>query len=175
MLTKQIVRLMSEQDCILHSESKPTIVIVDDEEILLKSISLLLCLETNYHVRTFMSVTEALDFIEHHETDLVISDYVMPLMDGIAFLSRVKEIKPEIPRIILTSVADRNVTIRAIREVGLFQYITRPIDNDDLLIIVRNALERQSLVKNMQEQVSRMKTACHETEELQNEIIKVFV
>lgn len=156
-------------------ETKPTVVIVDDEEILLTSLSLLLRVETEYRVKTFPSVAEALEYIRHHDADLVISDYVMPVMNGITFLSLVKEIRPEIPRIILTSVADRNVTVPAIREAGLFQYIVRPIDSEDLLIVVRNAVERQRLVKRMRNQRNQLKSAVDEFEDLQNEIIKVFV
>ena len=99
----------------------PNVVIVDDEEMVLTSLSSLLSLETDYEIKTFLSSKEALDHIKNEETDLVISDFLMPEMDGITFLGKVRKIKPEIPRIILTGYADKENAIKAINEVGLFQ------------------------------------------------------
>ena len=79
-----------------------TVILVDDEEMVLTSLNSFLTLETDYEVHTFTSAKEALEFIKKNEVDLVISDYLMPEMDGISFLAEVKKLKPEIPRIILT-------------------------------------------------------------------------
>ena len=86
------------------------IAIVDDEEMVLTSIRSFLVLETDYEVSTFLSPKEAISFIRDHEADLVLSDFLMPEMDGISFLSRVRELKSEIPRIILTGYADKKKT-----------------------------------------------------------------
>ena len=121
-------------------DENATVVLVDDEEMVLTSLSSFLTLETEYDVNTFTSAKEALEFIKTNDVDIVISDYLMPEMDGITFLAHVKEVKPEIPRIILTGYADKENAIKAINEVGLYQYIEKPWDNDDLLIILRNAI-----------------------------------
>ena len=99
-------------------EDTATIVLVDDEEMVLTSLNSFLTLETEYDVYTFTSAKEALKFIEESEVDIVISDYLMPEMDGITFLGQVRNIKPEIPRIILTGYADKENAIKAINEVG---------------------------------------------------------
>ena len=83
---------------------QPTILLVDDEEMVLTSLSSLLQLETEYNVHTFTSAKKALEFIEQNEVDLVISDYLMPEMDGITFLGNVRNIKPDIPRIVLITM-----------------------------------------------------------------------
>ena len=70
----------------MDSNWKSNVVIVDDEEIVLTSLSSLLSLETDYEVKTFLSSEEALKYIKNEDTDLVISDYLMPGMDGITFL-----------------------------------------------------------------------------------------
>ncbi len=103
------------------STPNATIVIVDDEEMVLTSIKSFLNLETDYSVKTFTSVSDTLDYIKNGEVDLVISDYLMPEMDGITFLAKVKDLRPEVPRIILTGYADKENAIKAINEVGLFQ------------------------------------------------------
>ena len=72
-----------------------SILIVDDEEMVLTSLSSFLTLETDYDVVTFTHASEALKHIESSEVDLVISDFLMPEMDGLQFLSRVRDMRPE--------------------------------------------------------------------------------
>lgn len=157
------------------TNNSQTIIIVDDEEMVLTSLNSFLSLETEYKVKTFTSVKEALNFVKSNDVDLVVSDYLMPEMDGISFLAQVKKLKPEVPRIILTGYADKENAIKAINEVGLFQYIEKPWDNDDLLIIFRNGLERQQLMKKLQEKIGEINIAYGELQDLQREIVKTFV
>ncbi len=117
------------------SEEKSVVMIVDDEEMVLMSIRSFLNLETPYEVLTFTSPVEALDHFARSEVDLVISDYLMPEMDGISFLGKVRALKPDVPRIILTGYADKENAIKAINEVGLYQYIEKPWDNEDLRVV----------------------------------------
>ena len=152
-----------------------TVVVVDDEDMVLTSIQSFLGLETDYNVVTFSSAIEALDYVKESEVDLVISDYLMPEMDGITFLAKVREMKPEVPRIILTGYADKENAIKAINEVGLFQYIEKPWDNSDLLIIIRNGLDKQKLIKKLQEKIGEINSAYGELESLHQEIVKAFV
>ena len=152
-----------------------TIVIVDDEEMVLTSLNSFLALETDYTVKTFTSAKEALDFIAKEPIGLVMSDYLMPEMDGISFLAEVKKLRPEVPRIILTGYADKENAIKAINDVGLFQYIEKPWDNDDILIIFRNGLEKQKLMKRLDQKIEEINTAYSELQGLQREIIKTFV
>lgn len=156
-------------------ENKQTIVIVDDEEMVLTSLSSFLALETDYYVKTFTSVKKALEFIKNNDVGLVISDYLMPEMDGISFLAKVKDLKPHIPRIILTGYADKENAIKAINDVGLFQYIEKPWSNEDILIILRNGLEKQKLMKKLQEKIDEINKAYAELQNLQHEIVKTFV
>ncbi|MBK7093391.1 MAG: response regulator [bacterium] len=159
-----------------HKVEKPeTIVIVDDEEMVVSSLSSFLSLETNYDVKTFTSVNAALSFIEKNEIDLVMSDYLMPEMDGITFLTKVRDLYPQVPRIILTGYADKENAIKAINDVGLFQYLEKPWDNSDILIVLRNGLERNKLMKKLQEKVEEINRAYGELQVLQREIVKAFV
>ena len=152
-----------------------TIVIVDDEDMVLKSIESYLDLETSYNVVSFTSAEKALEYIKNNNTNLVISDYLMPEMDGITFLAKVREIKPEILRIILTGYADKENAIKAINEVGLFQYIEKPWDNDDLKIVIRNGLERQQLLKRLHEKMIEIDGAHTELQSMHREILKTFI
>ena len=152
-----------------------TIVIVDDEEMVLTSLSSFLHLETEYDVKTFISPNKALEFIRDHDIDLVVSDYLMPEMDGISFLSNVRKLKPEVPRIILTGYADKENAIKAINDVNLFQYIEKPWDNNDILIIFRNGLEKTNLLRKLREKIAEIDSAYSDLTELHNEVLKTFI
>ena len=152
-----------------------TIVIVDDEDMVLTSINSFLTLETDYTVVTFLSALEAIEYVRQNEVDLVISDYLMPEMDGITFLGHVRDIRPEVPRVILTGYADKENAIKAINEVGLFQYIEKPWDNDDLRIIIRNGLEKKLLLLQLQSKIEQINKAYSELQTIQQEVLKTFV
>jgi DNA-binding NtrC family response regulator len=154
---------------------KQVVVIVDDEEMVLKSLSSLLALETDYDVQTFLSPHEALEFTKSNDVDLVVSDYLMPDMDGLTFLELVRKERPEVSRIILTGYADKENAIKAINDVGLFQYIEKPWNNDDLLINFRNGLNRTKLLKKLQNKINEMNDTYGDLKDLQKAIIKTFL
>ena len=133
--------------------NKGTVLIVDDEEMVLTSLSTLLSLETDYDVKTFVSAAKAVEHLQSNSVDLIISDFLMPEMNGLEFLTKAKSFRPEVPRIILTGFADKENAIKLINEVGLYQYIEKPWDNADLLLIVRNALEKRQLLANLLDKV----------------------
>ncbi len=158
-----------------QDQHTPVVVIVDDEEIVLKSLISILNLETDYKVVTFTLPRQALEHIEKNEIDLIISDYLMPDMNGISFLAKVRELRPQVPRIILTGYADKENAIKAINEVGLFQYIEKPWDNDDLLLIIRNGLDKLKLLRQLQQKISEINIAYTDLQDIQTEILKTFV
>ena len=159
----------------MSSEETPIIVIVDDEEMVLTSLKSFLTLETDYDIQTFTSAKKAIQFVQDNKTSLVVSDYLMPEMNGIEFLSEIKKIDPSIPRIIITGYADKENAIKAINEVGLYQYIEKPWDNDDILIIFRNALEKKMLLNKLEDKMGQITKASSELQNLQLDIVKAFI
>lgn len=157
------------------SAEKSVVMIVDDEEMVLMSIRSFLNLETSYEVLTFTSPLEALDHFAQHEVDLVMSDYLMPEMDGISFLAKVRDLRPDVPRIILTGYAGKENAIKAINEVGLYQYIEKPWNNEDLQIILRNSLEKRQLISKLTQKIAEINRAHGELQGLHREIVKTFV
>ncbi len=150
------------------------ILLVDDEEMVVTSIKSFLTLETDYEVAAFTSPKEALEFVRKNKVDLVISDYLMPDIDGIEFLGLVKDIQPEATRILLTGYADKENAIKAINDVGLYQYIEKPWENDDLRLIIRNGLEKRILLKRLEEKITEVNKAHDELMNVQKEILKAF-
>lgn len=145
--------------------NKGKIVVVDDEKVVTSSISALLKVEGFSDAHFFNSPTEALSFLEINRPDLVISDFYMPEMNGLEFLSKVKKIHPEVSRILLTGYADKENAIRAINEVGLYRYIEKPwSSNDDLVINIKNGIERSYLLSQLREKISELEIAKQELE-----------
>ena len=159
-----------------NNGSTPTILLVDDEEMVLNSIKSFFAIESDYRVEAYTSPVRALGDIEGYgkHFDLVISDYLMPEMDGITFLAKVKEKRPLVPRILLTGYADKENAIKAINNVGLYQYIEKPWDNEDLRLVIRNGLEKTLLLKQLEEKIREVERAQHDLSEVQKDILRVF-
>ena len=152
-----------------------TVLLVDDEEIVTTSISALLMLETDYDVLVFNSPIEALEEMQHEEIDLVISDYLMPDMNGVEFLMEMKKLQPEAIRIILTAYADKENAIKAINEVGLYQFVEKPWDNDALLLLIRNGLRNRVLLQQLSKKMGELDIAADKLQQVQTEILKAFI
>lgn len=153
----------------------PVIVIVDDEEMVLTSLRSFLSLETDYDVLTFNAPEAALGKLQDHAVDLVISDYLMPGMNGIAFLLELKKIHPFATRVLLTGYADKENAIKAINEVGLYQYIEKPWRNEDLKLIIQNGLERRFLMEQLEQKIQEVQSVQRSLQDIQAQIIKAFM
>jgi DNA-binding NtrC family response regulator len=122
------------------------ILIVDDEEKILKSLCRLLMNE-NYEIKTANSAEEGLAILKEFPAQLIISDNMMPGMTGIEFFKKVEDLYPNTIRIILTGRADIKVTIASINEGEIFRFLTKPCKGDELKITIANALKYYDLIK----------------------------
>ena len=132
------------------------ILIVDDENMVTKTLSMLLGLEGFSNVVTFNSPFEALDYLKENEVDLIISDFIMPQMNGIDFLENAKKLQKDTSTILLTGYADKENAIRAINEIGIFKYIEKPWDNNNLIINIKNALTQTRLKKELDKKIEEL-------------------
>lgn len=128
----------------IFNESKPSVVIVDDEQNILSSLQRMLHTE-GYHIRTATSGFEALVLLEECDADLIVSDMRMPRMDGAEFLRQVAQKWPDTARILLTGYADLRSTIKAINAGNIYKYISKPWEDYDLKLQVKLALEKRFL------------------------------
>jgi serine phosphatase RsbU (regulator of sigma subunit) len=152
----------------MSKDGKPTkVLVVDDDELVLSSLRGVFTLQTDYDILDEANPLEALKLIERQPLDVVISDFLMPQMNGIDFLKEVRNLQPEAVRLLLTGYADKENAIRAINEVGLYHYIEKPWDNQAMLNIIRNALEEKSLRNQLAEKVSDLNTLLMDYGELE--------
>ncbi len=143
---------------------KGKIVVVDDEKIVTSAFKALLKVEGFSDAHLFNSPKDALEFLKNNQPDLVISDFLMPEMNGLEFLSEVKKLYPEVSKILLTGYADKENAIRAINEIGLYRYIEKPWDNDDLIINIKNGIERSYLLSELRAKIKELEGAKKELE-----------
>lgn len=130
------------------------ILFVDDDENILAGYKRNLRLK--YFVRTISDPEEALLVLSKEEDfDVVISDFKMPVMDGITFLSKAKKIKPDTVRIILTGFADINNAISAVNEGNVFRFLTKPIAHDSLLKAIGAGVDQYRLINAEKELLNK--------------------
>src|SRR6058998_3366025 len=120
------------------------ILVVDDEEIMREILETLLRRE-GYDVRVASSGAEGLEMARALPFDAAIVDIMMPGLDGIATLDELRRIDDDLAVIIITAYASVESAISAMK-AGAFDYITKPFKNDEVIVVVRNAMERRRLV-----------------------------
>ncbi|MDO9226575.1 MAG: response regulator [Pseudomonadota bacterium] len=121
-----------------------TLLFVDDEPSILSSLKRLFR-PHGYQIFTGEGGQAGLDVLEKEHVDLVISDMRMPGMDGAHFLEQARLRWPDTIRILLTGYADIESTIAAINKGQIYRYINKPWDDNEIVLIVREALERRRL------------------------------
>src|SRR5271155_240023 len=123
---------------------KEKILVVDDEEAIREVVSTLLEAQ-GYRCRTCVNGRMALESFRSEAADLVLSDIVMPEMDGLKLLAELREADPDVPVIMVTAMHDISIALEAIR-AGAYDYILKPFEKDQLFMSVRRALEHRRLV-----------------------------
>jgi len=143
---------------------KGKIVVVDDEELITSNLKILLSIEGFNDVHYFNEPKKALEFLKNEQPDLIISDFLMPEMNGLEFLSEANKLYPEVSKILLTAYADKENAIKAINEIGLYRYIEKPWDNDDLIMVLKNGIERSHLLQELRSKIDELEVAKKELE-----------
>ena len=154
---------------------KPSILIADDEDMVIASIKAFLQLEGDFDVHGFTDPEEAAAFAAANPVDVVVSDYLMPKMNGIQLLGKIKDAQPEASRVLLTGHADKQSAIQAINQVALFQYLEKPWDNAQLLLVIQSGAERAKLFRDLREKVEELDTAHSSLKTVQRRLIEAFL
>ncbi len=129
---------------IAASGSKKKILLIDDEKSVLDSLKMMLTFE-GYDVAAAESVNRAIKFLEEEDFNLIVSDVRMPGISGLDFIELFKKARQDLsskllPIILMTAYSDVKTGVEAIKQ-GVFDYITKPFDNEEFKIIVKRALD----------------------------------
>ena len=119
---------------------KHPILIVDDEPDVLFSLKGLL--RHDFELHTAESGEQALEILRQHPIHVIMTDQRMPGMTGVQLMSQAKALHPEAVRIVFTGYADIKAVVEAINTGGLYRYITKPWDPDELIDVLHHAAKR---------------------------------
>jgi DNA-binding NtrC family response regulator len=123
-----------------------TILCVDDDPWILATAKKILE-AGGYRVLTTTDPLQVLPLIEWEEVDMVVADLAMPEVDGVQLLQRVRELYPDVPRIVLSGTASLESALRAINESEVFRFLTKPFEQETLLRAASEAAQRRQAMR----------------------------
>jgi two-component system NtrC family sensor kinase len=126
------------------SARTPVVLCVDDEMPILHSLRRVFLDET-WETLFASSGEEGLGFVASRDVDVVLADFRMPGMDGVEFLKRVKALRPECLRVVLSGYADITLIVEALNEGQIYKFLSKPWNDDELRHQVRSLLDHQRL------------------------------
>lgn len=140
------------------------ILIIDDEKAIRKTLTEILSFE-GYKIQEAADGEEGLKKFKESTYDLVLCDIKMPKMDGIEFLQKAGEVNPDVPIIMISGHGNIETAVEAVKK-GAYDYISKPPDLNRLLITIRNAMDKSTLVsetKVLKRKVSRVQEMIGES------------
>ncbi len=158
-----------EQQDLKEKNKQYTIMCVDDEKNILSSLRRLLRPE-GYNIILANGGAEGLELLKDNDVDLVISDMRMPEMNGAEFLEQVYKLYPDTMRILLTGYSEISSTIDAINKGNIYKYISKPWEENDLKLTIRNAIEQKYLEKERDELIDLTRKQNEELKEFNNNL-----
>ena len=119
---------------------KVKVLVVDDEEIVLQSVGKVLKSdgEHEFIIDTALSASEGLDLMALRKYDVVVTDLMMPGIDGLQFIERIRWVDRETRIVMITGYATMRTALQALRK-GAFDYIAKPFTKEELRSVVKNA------------------------------------
>ena len=146
------------------------VMLVDDEDYILKALKRTINAYTDWDVETYQDPREALRRARTTVFDAVITDYMMPEINGLELLQELRDIQPDTIRILLTGVIDIETGMSAINKAGAFRFIPKPWDDEQLLDNIREGLkfrdillENRILAETVREQKKTLRSLGYES------------
>jgi len=146
------------------SITNASILVVDDEEIIREALEALLTAE-GYRVTTAATGQQGIDAIGAKPVDAVLLDLMLPDKTGIEVLDEIRRQDDELPVIMVTAYGTIEGAVAATKQ-GAFYYFTKPFKNDEVLAVLRNAVERRRLVLENRELRDRLRSGAHRFDEI---------
>ncbi len=132
------------------ADNKGSILVVDDEEIVLAALRETLRRE-GYDVTTVSNPISALELLQQKTFAVILTDQQMPQLTGLEFLAQAKNLQPEATRILITAVLSLNTVIDSINKGEIYRFIVKPWLREELLVTISNAVQRFDLIRRNRE------------------------
>ncbi len=172
-LTRKAVAVIeNEEDWTTNTADLPHILVVDDHVNILEALEALLSDE--YRVFTAADGESALQAMEQHDIILILTDERMPGMSGTELLEKVKQMYPDVIRIMISSYFDQESLMKAIREVQVHDVISKPWQSGEVTFTVARWVAQYRKFKRMEEKANRYTVVQKELEKA-NEVIQQLI
>lgn len=136
------------------SGPRPTVLVVDDEPEVLRSVYDLFRLE--FRILTAERGSDALRLLEAEDVHAILSDQRMPEMTGVELLRRASQLRPDTTRLLFTGYSDLGAVVDSINQGSIFRYISKPWDVEELQRTLRQATERNQLIRDRQRLIAEL-------------------
>ncbi|HVQ40956.1 MAG TPA: sigma-54 dependent transcriptional regulator [Vicinamibacterales bacterium] len=146
------------------THTQATVLVIDDEEIIREALEALLTSE-GYRVIAVPTGQAGVDTAGSRPIDAVLLDLMLPDKNGIQVLEEIRRIDDELPVIMITAFGTIDSAVAATKQ-GAFHYFTKPFKHDEVLAVLRNAVERRRLVRENRELRDRLRSGAHRFDEI---------
>ncbi len=146
------------------THTQATVLVIDDEEIIREALEALLTSE-GYRVIAVPTGQAGVDAAGSRPIDAVLLDLMLPDKNGIEVLEEIRRIDDELPVIMITAFGTIDSAVAATKQ-GAFHYFTKPFKHDEVLAVLRNAVERRRLVRENRELRDRLRSGAHRFDEI---------
>jgi two-component system response regulator PilR (NtrC family) len=146
------------------AQTTASVLVIDDEEIIREALEALLVVE-GFRVATAATGQQGLDALANRPFDVVLLDLMLPDKNGLEVLEDIRRIDDELPVIMITAFGTIEGAVAATKQ-GAFHYFTKPFKNDEVLVVLRNAIERRRLVLENRELRDRLRSGTHRFDEI---------
>jgi DNA-binding NtrC family response regulator len=144
--------------------STVSILVIDDEEIIREALEALLVVE-GYNVIAAATGGQGLEVLGDRKVDVVLLDLMLPDRNGMEILDDIRRLDDELPVVMITAFGTIEGAVAATKQ-GAFYYFTKPFKNDEVLAVIRNAIERRRLVRENRELRDRLRSDSHRFDEI---------
>ncbi len=120
-------------------DSLRTILVVDDERSFLSSMRRFLYKEP-FHVMTAESGVEALEILRDNNVSIIITDYMMPDMNGLSLVKIIRTEYPHVITIMLTALYELDIALKAVNDLGIYKFFLKPVEREKLLSTLQNTV-----------------------------------
>ncbi|MCK9264365.1 MAG: hybrid sensor histidine kinase/response regulator [Deltaproteobacteria bacterium] len=151
----------------IETKKKASIVVVDDEQSILKELRILL--GRLYKVHVFTNPEEAEKFVDENDVDMVISDEMMPEMRGSVLLGRIHRKHPDICNIVLSGQAEKDDIVKAVNDGHIFSFLYKPTERQQLINVIEKGLENRRMKRILAEQNIQLKEYSENLEKMVEE------
>jgi len=144
--------------------SPARVLIIDDEEIIREALHALLTMD-GCVVKTAPTAEEGLALLADEEFDTVLLDLMLPDRNGLEVLEEIRRSDEGMPVVMITAFGTIDTAVKATKQ-GAFHYFTKPFKNDEVLVVLRNAVDRRRLLRENLELRNRLKSGSHRFEQI---------